>query len=173
VSFVVETNGYLSNINVQNSVASELDQCVVDCIKATNGMWLPGRVNGNPSAMESKVYVRFDIPGNAPHEKIAAHHVQLAAKHYEKGMELRSNSTLEPRKSNQQFKKALNQLDLATKYQPEEAGTVFFQAMAYEKVGDDLNKAIKLLKYMEIENGLTKQHNEPDIAELVIIKHKK
>jgi hypothetical protein len=91
VRFVVETDGSLHHITIDNSVSPSLDQCVVDLISHSTGKWLPGKVNGKPTAMESKVYVNFDIKGNLDHPEKARQHLIMAIRQYDLGIAFSQN----------------------------------------------------------------------------------
>ncbi|WP_430817146.1 energy transducer TonB family protein [Carboxylicivirga sp. RSCT41] len=139
IEFTVNKDGTLSNFVVVNHVDDYLNQAVIDCIKETEGKWRPGEVNGTPSAMEKRVYVRFDIPDNPPFEELARQNYQYALKRYHKGENIQSNKMLsskkQTRKSHRMFNRSLNQLDAATVYMPNDATLAFWKAKNYEKLG--------------------------------------
>jgi hypothetical protein len=143
VRFVVETDGSLHHITIDNSVSPSLDQCVVDLISHSTGKWLPGKVNGKPTAMESKVYVNFDIKGNLDHPEKARQHLIMAIRQYDLGIAFSQNDLVKKRKSQTRFKKALQQLDMAQKYQPEEIAIVSWQVNVLEQMADSVKLAQK------------------------------
>jgi len=171
VRFLVEKNGTLSKLDVQNSVSTLADDCVVKCLRETSGMWLPGKVNGVAVPMESKVYVRFVIPGNGSHEETARKYLAWGVKHFERGSWLSENRYISARRSTAQFKRSMGCFNDANRYQPEEPAIVFWQACAYEKLGDEFNKAKKIKEFIEILDG--PMHLETEMAEVIIRKHRK
>jgi hypothetical protein len=163
ISFVVEPSGELSNCHVQHSVTNELDECVMACLKETSGQWLPGKVNGNPVAMESKVYVRFVIPGNPEHEQLSRSLTNKAVMKYGKGQNF--DNAMAINKAQRQYKKSMNYLNAASKYTPDEYAIVFWQACAFEKLG---NVSAKDLKLKELENilAVNPNHAKVEMAEI-------
>jgi TonB family protein len=61
VSFVVEKNGSLSNVNVRRSVHSLLDKEALRVVNLSP-YWLPGTISGQPVRVQLIVPVRFKIP---------------------------------------------------------------------------------------------------------------
>ena len=139
IEFTVNSDGTLSNFIVVNRVDYQLEEAVIDCIKKTEGKWRPGEVNGNPSAMEKRVYVRFDSPDNPPFEELARQNYHYALKRFHKGENILNNKLLsaekQSRKSNRFFNRSLSQLDAATVYMPNDATIAFWKAKNYEKLG--------------------------------------
>ncbi|MBR8535179.1 energy transducer TonB [Carboxylicivirga sediminis] len=139
IEFTVNSNGTLSNFTVANRVNYTLEQAVIECIKETEGMWRPGEVNGQPSPMEKRVYVRFDNPDNESFEQIARDHYLVAVKRFKKGMYIESNQLLankkKVRKSQRQFNSSINQLNAATVYMPNDPTIAFWKARNYEQLG--------------------------------------
>jgi TonB family protein len=143
VRFMVETDGSLRNISIDNSVSPSLDQCVMDLLALTSGKWLPGKVNGKPTAMESKVYVNFDIKGNLSHREKARQYLIMAIRQCDLGVALSQNDLVKKRKSQNRFKKAMQQLDMAQKHQPEELAIVSWQVIVLGHMGDATKLAQK------------------------------
>jgi TonB family protein len=136
VRFIVEPTGEVSHLRVDNSVSPILDQCVMDLIQMTSGKWLPGKVNGRPTAMESKVVVNFDIKGELSHEDKARNHLIMAIRQYDLGLALSQNDLVNKRKANNRFKRALHQLNQAQKYSPDEIAVLNWQVNVLEKLGE-------------------------------------
>jgi protein TonB len=57
-SFIVEKNGMLSDVKVVNGKGEEVDQQVVDAIKAT-APWQPGMEKGRPVRVVVRMPVQF------------------------------------------------------------------------------------------------------------------
>jgi hypothetical protein len=163
ISFVVEPSGELSTYHVKHSVTNELDECVMACLKETSGQWLPGKVNGTPVAMESKIYVRFVIPGNPDHEQLSRSLTSKAVMKFGKGQNFDNAMALN--KAQRQYKKSVNYLNAASKYTPDEYTIVFWQACAFEKLG---NVSAKEQKMKELENLLAANpnHEKVEMAEI-------
>lgn len=105
IQFEVTPRGELTNFNVINSVSPEIDEAIINLLKATSGMWLPGQNNGEPVAMENEVAVAFKYgefeafakskdfkdlaklllkKGN--HELLVKNNPKKALKHYSRGI---------------------------------------------------------------------------------------
>lgn len=154
VKFAVETDGTLNNIRLQNPVSAELDQCVMECLLSTSGKWVPGRVNGSPVAMESKIYIGFIIP----HTKTLAEYAKI---HYLEGLKHFYASYSEPfthpiisKRDTRQFKRSLEQFNEASKFAPEKLAIVLMQACIYEKLGDFDNYQQKQKEYQELSANI-------------------
>ena len=139
IEFTVNADGTLSDFIVANKVSYELDRSVIDCIKESEGMWKPGEVNGRPSAMEKRVYVRFDDPDNVSFETIARSRYFAAIKRFQKGQNIENNNLLEKhkqeRKAQRLYKNAIAQLNDATVYLPNDPSLAFWKAKNYEQLG--------------------------------------
>ena len=61
VRFVVTSEGKVNGFTVINSVCPEMDEEVIRMLQMTDGLWQPGSVNGEPSAMEQEVSVTFKL----------------------------------------------------------------------------------------------------------------
>ncbi|KAF0237280.1 MAG: outer membrane protein [Prolixibacteraceae bacterium] len=61
VQFVVTIQGELSNFKVINSVSPGIDREVIRLLELTNGIWIPGTINGEPAAMEKEVSLAFKL----------------------------------------------------------------------------------------------------------------
>ena len=141
IEFTVNKDGSLTNFVVVNGVSFDLDQSVIDCIKDSEGMWQPGEVNGRPSAMEKRIYVRFDNPDNAPFEEIVRNHYYTAIKHFTKGQNFENNKLIEKnkqeRKAHRMYKHSLAQLNDAMVYLPNDPSLAFWKAKNYEQLRMD------------------------------------
>lgn len=63
VRFKITTKGNIEDISVVNSVCPAMDEEVIRVLKYTDGKWIPGRINGEPVAMEKEISVCFKIKG--------------------------------------------------------------------------------------------------------------
>ncbi|MCY1721526.1 energy transducer TonB [Prolixibacteraceae bacterium Z1-6] len=79
ISFVVTPEGNLTDFEIVNSVCREIDKEVIDVLKRTNGMWLPGFNNGKPISMEQEISMAF---GNSNTNSIVKHFKEMATKYY-------------------------------------------------------------------------------------------
>jgi TonB family protein len=64
VQFVVDASGSLSDYQIVNSVSPFIDNEVISALKATNGMWLPGKNNDGLVPMEKEVSISFRLESN-------------------------------------------------------------------------------------------------------------
>lgn len=145
VQFMIDTQGKVDYLTVLNSITPELDESVVECISATSGMWIPGNIDGIPVPMKHKIYVRFDIPDNLSHEVMAREHVAKAMRLYYDGIE--SSNT---KKSHRKLNRAMEHLNEATRYQPEELSIIYWQFLVYNELDDDVNMARMMDDFMNI-----------------------
>jgi len=175
VQFTVNTDASVSDFVVTNSVAYELDNSVIDCLKGTNGMWIPGKVNGNYAAMEKKVYVKFDILDTPSLTELALSSYNTAVKRYQKGTKIQENINLAEnkriKKSERRFNRSLNHLDLATTYKPNDPSILFWQARNYNQLGDISKMNEKLEQYLEIINAQMAMEEFKDGYDLAVIIH--
>ena len=175
VQFTVNTDASVSDFVVTNSVAYELDNSVIDCLKGTNGMWIPGKVNGNYAAMEKKVYVKFDILDTPSLTELALSSYNTAVKRYQKGTKFQENINLAEnkriKKSERRFNRSLNHLDLATTYKPNDPSILFWQARNYNQLGDISKMNEKLEQYLEIINAQMAMEEFKDGYDLAVIIH--
>ncbi|MBN2521336.1 MAG: energy transducer TonB [Bacteroidales bacterium] len=141
VKFIIDANGNLDYPTVLHSIKPEIDNAVINnnCINSTTGMWDPGKINGQPVAMPHKVYVRFDIPYNDPHELVAREHLSKAMKLF-----AQSETISNEKKANRKLNKALDHLKVADRYQPEEVSIAYWKIRVYDKLGDTDKKAAEL-----------------------------
>lgn len=139
VQFIVDTKGNLDYSTILNSVRPDVDEAVLNCVNSTDGMWLPGSINGQFVAMPHKVYVRFDVPYNSSHEIVARQHVLKAMELYDKAETINNK-----KRATRMLHKALSQLKEANRYQPEESSVAYWKIRIYDKLGDDNNKMLVL-----------------------------
>lgn len=169
IEFTINRNGSLSHFTVINPVSYALEQAVITCIKETEGQWQPGEVNGQPSPMEKRVYVRFDYPDNAPFNEIARTHYLIAVKRYERGLYIENNQFLtrekKLRKSQRMYNRSLNHLNEATVYLPNDPTVAFWKARNYKQLGmhkemfEMLEKRRELLSMKQSERELKEHYN--------------
>ena len=174
VQFTVEADASVSNFVVTNSVSYELDKSVIDCLKGTKGLWIPGKVNGTYSSMEKKVYVKFDVLDTPSLNELALSSYNTAIKRYQKAIECKENEFLAEnrrvKKAERRFNWSLNHLEKATTYKPNDPSILFWQARNYHELGDFAKMNEKLERYLEILNSqiaLSDMENEYDLAVIV------
>ncbi|WP_439185486.1 energy transducer TonB [Carboxylicivirga taeanensis] len=170
VEFTVETDGHVSNAFITNSVSKTLDQAVLKAIENSSSLWQAGIINGQPSAMEKSVLVKFDIPGNASHNKLASEYLTKAINKVYAVEELQEaplEATKKHRKSARKARHAENHLVKAERYKPNDLSITFWQAKVYEIQGrhtlmqQELNKYLELVAYRQLEERLI---NNSDMA---------
>ncbi|WP_430812829.1 MULTISPECIES: energy transducer TonB [unclassified Carboxylicivirga] len=175
IEFTINADGKLSNFVVANSVNHYLDKAVIDCIKKTRGLWRPGEVNGQPSPMEKRVYVRFDDPNNRSFNAIARDHYMAATKRYYEGKKIARDIFLtdaqKQRKSERFYNNSLKQLQAATVYLPNDPSLAFWKAKNYEALGmrDEMNKMMqqrKALLSLELKEQRLDEHYDLAIISL-------
>ncbi len=154
INLTIKQDGTLSNFIVQNSVSSSTDQCVIDCIKSTSGYWKAGRVNGEPVDMNKEIHVSFVNPEKGSLKDQARNCISIAIKKFNKATILQegyfmTNDRAE-KKAARKLNTTLQLLELANRYQPNEPSVVFWQACAYEKLGDNANMIYKLTQFQEL-----------------------
>ncbi|MCW3789075.1 energy transducer TonB [Plebeiibacterium sediminum] len=154
VLFTINPDGTLSNFTVKNSVDATNDNAVLNCLKSTSGLWQAGRVNGTPVEMEKEIYVHFVNPSTTSLEELAQENIMAAINKVETAKNVKNSIRLSAEKANKKATRklhsALYYLDEATKYQPEEASIIFWQACAYDELGNEIRRAEKLNQFMEM-----------------------
>ncbi len=154
VLFTINADGTLSDFNITNSVSSNNDNAVLNCIKSTSGLWQAGKVDGKPVEMQKEIYVHFVNPSTKSLETLAQDNILSAIKKIESAKTTRRSVNLSAKKANRKadnkLYSALFYLNEANKYQPEEPSVVFWQACAYEELGDEINKTEKLNQFLEL-----------------------
>jgi len=176
LQFTVEADASVSNFIVTNSVSYELDNAVIECMKGTKGMWIPGKVNGSNSSMEKKVYVKFDILGTPSLNELAISSYNTAMKRYQKAFECKKNEFLAEnrrvKKAERRFNKSLTHLEMASTYKPNDPSILFWQARNYQQLGDFSKMNEKLDQYLEIINSQMALSGMENKYELAIIVRK-
>ncbi len=154
INFTIKHNGALSNFMVQNSVSNSTDQSVIACIKSTSGHWTAGHVNGKPVDMNKEIHVSFVDPEKGSLKDQARNCVFIAIKKFNKATNLQEgyfmNNDRAEKKAARKLNTSLQLLELANKYQPNEPSVVFWEACAYEKLGDNANMNYKLTQFQEL-----------------------
>lgn len=59
IRFVITPNGKIEDFYVLNSVSKEIDETVIRALQTSNGLWNPGMIDEEPSAMVKQVSVTF------------------------------------------------------------------------------------------------------------------
>lgn len=164
VQFLIDKNGDVSNIQIVNSVSPQLDQTVIDCLKETDGQWQAALVDGEPVETEKKVYVIFDLAGNASHEDIALAKLQSGIDAINEANTLDANGFSEEKlkqKSYRLYNRALSLFEEAGKYKAEEASIAFWEAKAYSEMGNMSMMQEKLNEFNQLlspDENLVKEY---------------
>ncbi|TLX74601.1 TonB family protein [Labilibacter sediminis] len=171
IEFTVNADATVSNFVVVNHIDNELDQAVIDCIKKTDGMWIPGKVNGQPSVMEKRVSVKFAVPGNPTFEEQAKELYFSAIRKFTYGEYIKSNNLLsaeqKAKRSNRKFKNSLALLDKASAFYPNDKSLLWWQAKNHKMLGNQeemRNKLNEIARLQHIENNLELLVNEYELA---------
>lgn len=127
VLFEVTAKGELTNFIVANSVSPEIDEAIINLLKTTNGMWMPGQNNGEPVAMQKKVTVAFKY-GEFEELAISKDFMQLAKLLLKKG-----NHELLAKNNP---KKALKHFDRGIRYMPNEDCLLLSRGICRFELGD-------------------------------------
>lgn len=139
IQFTVNPNGSLSNFRVINSVCREVDKEMINVLRRTKGMWLPGNNNGEPIAMEQEVSLMI---GDYDQDEIVNHFVGQAEKYFTMG----SSTLLVVHKP----KKALRFYNKGVRYLPKEQSILTFRGLCKYELGDiggakeDWNRVVTL-----------------------------
>lgn len=171
VEFTVGADANVSNFIVTNSVSYALDNAVIDCLRKTDGMWIPGKVNGKFAPMEKSVNVMFDLEGTPTLTEYAKNYYLNGVRLYEKGEGFLENESLaqvkREKKASRRFNWSLNSLETAQKFAPEDPSIAYWQARNYEKLGDEEKMRERLNKCQQlIDIGLAFEYlkSEYDVA---------
>jgi TonB family protein len=164
VDFTVEPDGSVSDLQVSNSVSRTLDEAVMQIIRASNQMWLAGKINGETSSMKKTVFVKFDIPGNDSHNELATQYLNLAIKQLYAINTIENNKFLSDakilKKSQRRANYAETYLERAEQYKANDLSITFWQARTYELQGKNdmkqqmLDKYLELARHLELETSL-------------------
>jgi hypothetical protein len=125
IRFTVTPDGRLTKFNVINSVCNEIDKELINVLRGTSGMWVPGFNNGEPTAMQQEVSV---IVGDYNRDEIVNHFVVQAKKYFEAG----SSALLAEHKP----KKALKLYNNATQYLPNDKGLLLLRGLCNYELGN-------------------------------------
>ena len=157
IQFTVEPDGTLSNYTVINNVSKTCNDAVIQCLKRTNGLWSPGKVNGKDASMEKVIFVKFDLIGNASHREIALRQLKNGFRSYLGGMEIKNNPLLTDKrkqvKTERKMKRSISMFNQCMKYEPGDPSALFWQAKAYEEMGNNVQSKVKLDSYLEMVNA--------------------
>jgi TonB family protein len=162
IEFTVTPEGKLKNYEIIHSVSNEIDNEVIRVLKSTEGMWLPGMINGEIGAMQKEVTVEFKLN---PHVDF----IEDAKKYLQKG-----NLALfikgQPEKALKYFNMGINLL-------PNDETLLAVRGLCKYKMGDetgatrDWDRSVLIAKRNGtsdyIENMLKIQAGTPDIDEFL------
>ncbi len=126
VKFVVNPSGKLSDFEVINSVSRDIDKEVIRVMKMTNDMWVAGRQNGIPAAMEREIAIMIKT-GETNSDASASDFDKKAEAFFIKG----SNKLLVKQKPQQ----ALRNYEVASRYKPYDKSTLTMLAICKLELG--------------------------------------
>lgn len=61
VSFVIETDGSVTDVHVVKNLSAETDREAVRVVQLTNGNWIPGKQGGKPVRVEYTLPIKFAL----------------------------------------------------------------------------------------------------------------
>lgn len=176
IEFTVNKDGSLSDFIVANHVSYELDESVIDCIKQTEGMWKAGETNGIPTAMEKRVYVKFDAPGNPSFESITKGLYFSAIRKHNKADYVQNNKLIDTekqiKKTQRLYRQSLANLERATVYMPNDPTLAYWKAVSYENLGRHKEMIDMLERRQELLSMHLDEQNLNDYHDLVTINTK-
>lgn len=120
VRFNINTDGSLSDIKVVNSVSPTIDELITGILEETNYMWMPGKNNGVPVAMEKEIAIQIKL-GMTESAAENRDFTEIAQDHFTKGAE----KLFIDRKT----KKAIKHFETAVRYRPYDQGTLYMLAL--------------------------------------------
>lgn len=120
LQFVINTDGSVSDIEVVNSVSPTVDDLLTAILEETDHMWIPGKNNGAPVAMEKEIAVQVKL-GITESSAAQRDFTEIAEDHFTKGAE----KLFFDRKT----KKAINHFETAIRYRPYDQGTLYMLAL--------------------------------------------
>jgi hypothetical protein len=154
VEFTIHADGSLSNFIVDHSVSARNDNAVLNVVKNSEGMWEPGQNNDQYVDMKKRLYVGFTDPESPGLRELATEEQERGLRKYYKVAFVEESPFLSnekiARRKTRLLRAALNNLDAAYTYQPEEPSTLFWQACVYEKLGDEDKKNEKMFDFMNL-----------------------
>ncbi len=127
VQFTVTANGGVADFKIINSVSRNVDNEIIEALKATNGMWLPGYNNGKPVDMTKELSMVFCLERKSS-ESIKELFKEKAANYFNSG----TVAFLEKKNS----KKALRFYNLGANYLPYDNSLLLMRGMCRYELGD-------------------------------------
>jgi hypothetical protein len=129
IQFTVTPSGNVSDFKVINSVCPAIDKEMFRLLKTTNGMWKPGFMNGEPTAMEKEVSILFICEGPKYNCMEAEKHFKNEAAHYF----TKGNSNLLVKNNP---KKALKFYNNGVRYRPNSKALLMLRGICNYELGD-------------------------------------
>lgn len=127
VQFVVNPSGKLSDFNIINSVSPEVDQEIIRVLQTTNNMWIPGKNNGIPVAMEKEIAVAVKT-GTTDAEAFKKDFMEIARTYFTRGAKKLY--------FHGKTKNALKQFEIAIRYKPYDKGLLMLRALCKMELGE-------------------------------------
>lgn len=120
VKFIINSDGSLSNIEVVNSVSPTVDDLITNILAETDYMWMPGKNNGVPVAMEKEIAIQIKL-GMTESAAEDRDFTEIAQDYFTKGAEKLF--------FDQKTKKAIRCFEAAARYRPYDQGTLYMLAL--------------------------------------------
>ena len=127
VQFTITASGNVNNFKVINSVSPDIDKEIIRVLKTTNGMWKPGYLNGEPTAMEKEVSILFRV-GDYNYSEVEKHFTNKATYYFKEGslnLLVKNNP-----------KKALKHFNNGVRYLPNDTGLLMLRGICNYELGD-------------------------------------
>ena len=120
VKFVINSDGSLSDIEVVNSVSPTVDNLITSILEETDYMWMPGKNNGVPVAMEKELAIQIKL-GMTESAAENRDFTEIARDHFTKGAE----KLFVDRKT----KRAIKCFEASARYVPYDQATMYMLAL--------------------------------------------
>ncbi|WP_319481516.1 hypothetical protein [uncultured Draconibacterium sp.] len=120
VKFTVNADGSLSEIEVVNSVSPTVDELITSILEETEYMWMPGKNNGVPVAMEKEIAIQVKL-GITESSAENRDFDEIARNYFTKGAEKLF--------FDQKTRKAIRHFETAIRYRPYDQSTLYMLAL--------------------------------------------
>ncbi|MDX8338852.1 energy transducer TonB [Draconibacterium sp. IB214405] len=127
VQFVIDPEGRVSDITIVNSVSPEVDDMITAILEETDRMWIPGKNNGVPVAMEKELAIQVKL-GMTESAAEKRDFTEIAEDHFTNGAEKLF--------FDQKTRKAKRSFETAIRYKPYDQGTLYMLALCEMDLGN-------------------------------------
>ena len=166
ISFVVTSEGNITDIEILNSVCRAADEEMSRVLATTNGMWQPAMKDEKPVAMEHEIALFIhcsDNPGN-----IGERFKEKATASFLKGCEKLIIQ--------QKPRRALASFNQGVKYLPYEKNLLFMRGLAYYELGKteaarrDWNRIVSMggIDFTEIAADFSHMKGYGEVSEMLM-----